>query len=73
MSLLLSPIKIKDIQFRNRIAISPMCMYSSVNGYANDWHLVHLGSGNAGDLPIKRGMGSLGYAGYGIVNETDRH
>lgn len=44
MSLLLSPIKIKDVQFRNRIAISPMCMYSSVDGYANDWHLVHLGS-----------------------------
>jgi len=44
MSLLLSPIKIKDIQFRNRIAVSPMCMYSSTDGFANDWHLVHLGS-----------------------------
>ncbi|MBS1668638.1 MAG: NADH:flavin oxidoreductase/NADH oxidase [Bacteroidetes bacterium] len=45
MSRLFSPISIKDIEFRNRIAVSPMCEYSSVNdGFANDWHLVHLGS-----------------------------
>jgi len=44
MSKLLSPLTIKDITFRNRIAISPMCQYSSTDGFANDWHLVHLGS-----------------------------
>lgn len=44
MSLLLSPLTIKDVTFRNRITISPMCQYSSVDGFANDWHLVHLGS-----------------------------
>ncbi|MDZ7608957.1 MAG: NADPH dehydrogenase NamA [Cyclobacteriaceae bacterium] len=44
MSLLFSPLTIKDIKLKNRIAISPMCMYSSNDGYANDWHLVHLGS-----------------------------
>ncbi len=44
MSLLFSPLKIKDIVFKNRIVISPMCMYSAVDGYANDWHLVHYGS-----------------------------
>jgi len=44
MSKLFSPLTIKDITFRNRIAISPMCMYSAIDGYANDWHLVHLGS-----------------------------
>lgn len=44
MSLLLKPITIKDITFRNRIVMSPMCQYSAVDGYANDWHLVHLGS-----------------------------
>ncbi len=44
MSLLFSPLTIKDITFKNRIAISPMCQYSSVDGFANDWHLVHLGS-----------------------------
>jgi 2,4-dienoyl-CoA reductase-like NADH-dependent reductase (Old Yellow Enzyme family) len=32
------------VSFRNRIGVSPMCEYSSVNGFANDWHLVHLGS-----------------------------
>jgi len=43
-SILLSPLTIKDITLKNRIAISPMCQYSSVDGFANDWHLVHLGS-----------------------------
>jgi 2,4-dienoyl-CoA reductase-like NADH-dependent reductase (Old Yellow Enzyme family) len=36
--------KIRDISFRNRIAVSPMCEYSSEDGFANDWHLVHLGA-----------------------------
>ncbi|HWS01489.1 MAG TPA: NADH:flavin oxidoreductase/NADH oxidase, partial [Prolixibacteraceae bacterium] len=44
MSELLSPISIKDVTLRNRITISPMCQYSAVDGFANDWHLVHLGS-----------------------------
>jgi len=44
MSKLLSPFTIKSVTFRNRIAISPMCQYSSKDGFANDWHLVHLGS-----------------------------
>ncbi len=41
---LFSPLTIRGITFRNRIAVSPMCEYSSVDGFANDWHLVHLGS-----------------------------
>jgi len=41
---LFSPIKIKSIEFKNRIVVSPMCEYSSEDGFANDWHLVHLGS-----------------------------
>src|SRR5580658_6979468 len=40
---LFSPLTIRGITFRNRIAVSPMCEYSSVDGFANDWHLVHLG------------------------------
>ena len=44
MSNLFSPLKIKNVEFRNRIAVSPMCEYSSVDGFASDWHLVHLGS-----------------------------
>ncbi|RYF21596.1 MAG: NADPH dehydrogenase NamA [Flavobacteriales bacterium] len=44
MSLLFSPIKIKNLELKNRIVVSPMCEYSSVDGFANNWHLVHLGS-----------------------------
>lgn len=45
---LFSPITIKNITLKNRIAISPMCQYSAVDGFANDWHLVHLGSRASG-------------------------
>src|ERR1035437_1269739 len=41
---LMSPLAIREITLRNRIAVSPMCQYSSEDGFANDWHLVHLGS-----------------------------
>jgi 2,4-dienoyl-CoA reductase-like NADH-dependent reductase (Old Yellow Enzyme family) len=41
---LLSPLTIRQITLRNRIAVSPMCQYSADDGFANDWHLVHLGS-----------------------------
>ncbi|MDD5167889.1 MAG: NADH:flavin oxidoreductase/NADH oxidase [Syntrophales bacterium] len=37
-------LKIRGIALRNRVVVSPMCQYSSDDGYANDWHLVHLGS-----------------------------
>ena len=45
---LLSPLAIREVTLRNRIAVSPMCQYSSEDGFANDWHLVHLGSRAAG-------------------------
>lgn len=35
---------IRDVRFQNRIVVSPMCQYSSTDGFATDWHLVHLGS-----------------------------
>ncbi|TCC93895.1 NADPH dehydrogenase NamA [Pedobacter frigiditerrae] len=44
MSLLFSPIKIKNIELKNRIVVSPMCEYSATDGFSNNWHLVHLGS-----------------------------
>ena len=44
MSSLFSPLTIKSITLRNRIGVSPMCQYSSVDGVADDWHLVNLGS-----------------------------
>lgn len=44
MAKLFEPFRIKDVEFKNRIVVSPMCEYSSEDGFANDWHLVHLGS-----------------------------
>ena len=44
MANLFSPLKIKSIELKNRIVVSPMCEYSSIDGFANNWHLVHLGS-----------------------------
>ncbi len=41
---LFSEFRLKDITLRNRIGVSPMCMYSCEQGVMNDWHLVHLGS-----------------------------
>ncbi len=44
MSELFTSLTVKDVTFRNRIGVSPMCQYSSVDGVANNWHMVHLGS-----------------------------
>ncbi len=49
---LFTPLKIRDIQLKNRIAVSPMCMYSSENGVPNDWHMVHLGSRAVGGAAL---------------------
>jgi 2,4-dienoyl-CoA reductase-like NADH-dependent reductase (Old Yellow Enzyme family) len=40
---LFAPLKLRGVTMRNRIGVSPMCQYSSIEGFANDWHLVHLG------------------------------
>jgi 2,4-dienoyl-CoA reductase-like NADH-dependent reductase (Old Yellow Enzyme family) len=44
MAYLFTPLTIKTVTLKNRIVVSPMCEYSSIDGFANDWHLVHLGS-----------------------------
>jgi len=43
MSQLFSPFTLRELTLRNRTVIAPMCQYSSQHGFANDWHLVHLG------------------------------
>ncbi|HEY8401266.1 MAG TPA: NADPH dehydrogenase NamA [Cytophagaceae bacterium] len=56
MSKLFSPLTLRAVTFKNRIVMSPMCMYSSKDGFANDWHLVHLGSraiGGAGLIIVE--------------------
>ena len=42
--LLFTPLQIRSITLKNRIVVSPMCQYSGTDGFANDWHFVHLGS-----------------------------
>jgi 2,4-dienoyl-CoA reductase-like NADH-dependent reductase (Old Yellow Enzyme family) len=56
MSKLFSALKIRGIEFRNRVFVSPMCQYSSRNGLPTDWHMVHLGSravGGAGLVMVE--------------------
>lgn len=50
--MLFDPLQIKSILLKNRIVISPMCQYSSIDGFANDWHLVHLGSRAVGGAAL---------------------
>ena len=44
MAGLFDPLAIREVKFANRVFVSPMCQYSSHDGYANDWHFIHLGS-----------------------------
>jgi 2,4-dienoyl-CoA reductase-like NADH-dependent reductase (Old Yellow Enzyme family) len=44
MSSLFSPLRLRELEFRNRVFVSPMCQYSCADGLASPWHLVHLGS-----------------------------
>ncbi len=56
MAALFQEFKLKDITLKNRIGVSPMCQYSSDNGFPNDWHFVHLGSravGGAGLVMVE--------------------
>ena len=45
---LFSPITMRGLTLPNRIVVSPMCQYTSDDGSANDWHLMHLGSFSLG-------------------------
>ncbi len=47
-----APLQMRGVLFRNRIVVSPMCQYSSSDGFANDWHLVHLGSRAVGGAAL---------------------
>ncbi len=49
---LFSPLSLRSLALPNRIGMSPMCQYSSVDGFANDWHFVHLGSRATGGVAL---------------------
>lgn len=63
MSKLFTPFKLRNIEFKNRIFVSPMCQYSAKDGMAQPWHLVHLGSRAVG------GAGLVMVEATGIVPE----
>src|SRR5688572_11756224 len=44
MAQLCHPLVLRDVTCRNRVGVSPMCQYSSNDGFASDWHAIHLGS-----------------------------
>src|ERR1700712_4795237 len=52
MSHLFDPLPLRSLTLANRIVVSPMCQYSSVDGFSNDWHLVHLGTRAAGGAAL---------------------
>src|SRR3954454_13808758 len=73
---LFSPLHIRDLWFRNRVAVSPMCQYSSIDGFATDWHMVHLGSravGGAGLVMVEatavEARGRITYGDMGLWKE----
>ncbi len=52
MAHVFDPLTLRGLTLKHRIAVSPMCMYSSADGFANDWHLVHLGSRACGGAAL---------------------
>jgi len=56
MSYLFSPLDLRDVRLRNRIAMAPMCQYSANNGFVSNWHLLHYGTravGGAGLIIVE--------------------
>jgi len=52
MSVLFSSLRLRELEFHNRVFVSPMCQYSATEGLANAWHLVHLGSRAVGGAAL---------------------
>ena len=74
--LLLQPLTIKGLTLKNRVAISPMCQYSAIEGVAQDWHLVHLGRfaiGGAGLVIVEatgvEARGRITHGDMGLWND----
>ena len=73
---LFTPLQIKNIELKNRMVVSPMCEYSSEDGFANNWHLVHLGSRAVGGAALViteatavSAEGRITYADLGIYKD----
>jgi 2,4-dienoyl-CoA reductase-like NADH-dependent reductase (Old Yellow Enzyme family) len=77
--LLLSPIRLRQVTLRNRVVVSPMCMYSAQDGLASDFHFVHLGRfalGGAGLVMVEasavQAEGRITHGDMGIWNDEQR-
>ena len=74
---LFAPLKIREIELKNRIVVSPMCQYSAKDGHPQTWHLVHLGSRAVGGASLVfaeatavQGHGRISPADTGIYNDA---
>ncbi len=74
---LFTPFRLREIVFKNRIFVSPMCQYSAIDGVANHWHLVHLGGRAVGGAALVmaeatavKAIGRISPADTGIWNEA---
>lgn len=74
-----SPIRLRELNIKNRLFMSPMCQYSAMDGVPNNWHLVHLGSravGGAGlvmaEATAVRAVGRISPSDLGIWNDHQR-
>ncbi|MDB6162612.1 MAG: flavin oxidoreductase / oxidase family protein [Xanthomonadaceae bacterium] len=77
--LLFEPLTLGNVTLRNRIAVSPMCEYSAIDGVPNDWHMVHLGSravGGAGlvftEATAVSPEGRISLGDTGLWNDTQQ-
>src|SRR5262245_54701563 len=70
MSVLLSPLSLREVTLRNRIAVSPMCQYSAEGGVPTDWHLVHLGSRAVGGAGLVMAE-ATGVSAEGRISPAD--
>lgn len=75
--MLFTPLQIKKILLKNRIVMSPMCQYSAINGWANNWHFVHYGTRSIGgcgaiiqEATAVTPEGRITYADLGIWNDA---
>lgn len=76
-SQLFSPLKVRGVEFKNRVWVSPMCQYSAIDGVVGTWHIVHLGSfatGGVGMIMVEATAvmpnGRISVGCSGIWNET---
>jgi 2,4-dienoyl-CoA reductase-like NADH-dependent reductase (Old Yellow Enzyme family) len=77
MPLLFTPLQIAGATLRNRMVLSPMCQYSAIDGYADDWHLVHLGKFALGGMGLVfteatavEERGRISYGDLGIWSDS---